>query len=298
VLLIATFISMFLNNKYSGDPEKKADMKNLFDRTISWWYMIALLGTVFWLGKYVVTVMFGLVSFFALREFMTLTATRQSDYRSLVLSFYVILPLQYWLVWTNWYGLFSIMIPVYAFLILPIMSTVEGDTEGFLERAAKIQWGIMISVFCISHLPALLFLEFNDSTSTPLSLLIYLILVVQLSDVLQYVCGKLFGKHKVAPKLSPSKTTEGLVGGVLAASVIGMFLYPLTPFNMLESFGMSLLICLMGFLGGLVMSAIKRDQGVKDWGYMINGHGGVLDRTDSLCFAAPVFFHFVRYFFT
>ena len=210
--------------------------------------------------------------------------------------FYVILPLQYFLVIIDWFSMFTIFIPVYGFLFLPILSALLGDPAHFLERSTKIQWALMISVFCISHIPALLTLDISGYEGKNLLLMIFLILVVQSSDVLQYVWGKLFGKHKIAPNLSPSKTVEGFVGGVLSASLLGMLLYWMTPFNAWQAFLMSLLICLMGFLGGLVMSAMKRSMGVKDWGNMISGHGGILDRMDSLCFSAPIFFHVVSYF--
>ncbi|MBF1227094.1 MAG: phosphatidate cytidylyltransferase, partial [Haemophilus parainfluenzae] len=209
---------------------------------------------------------------------------------------YVILPLQYFLVAIDWFSMFTIFIPVYGFLFLPILSALLGDPAHFLDRSTKIQWALMISVFCISHIPALLTLDISGYEGKNLLLMIFLILVVQSSDVLQYVWGKLFGKRKIAPTLSPSKTVEGFVGGVLSASLLGMLLHWLTPFNAWQAFLMSLLICLMGFLGGLVMSAMKRSMGVKDWGNMISGHGGILDRMDSLCFSAPIFFHVVRYF--
>ena len=129
-------------------------------------------------------------------------------------------------------------------------------------------------------------------------ILIFLILVVQSSDVLQYVWGKLLGRRKIAPGLSPSKTVEGFVGGVLSASGLGAALWWITPFEPGQAFLVALAITLMGFLGGLVMSAIKRDRGVKDWGSLIEGHGGMLDRLDSVCFSAPVFFHITRYWWT
>ena len=124
----------------------------------------------------------------------------------------------------------------------------------------------------------------------------FLIFVVELSDVLQYVFGKLFGKHPISPNLSPSKTIEGFIGGVFSASLVGACLWWITPFSFIQAGLISLMITLLGFLGGLVMSAIKRDKGVKDWGKLIDGHGGVLDRLDSVCFAAPIFFHIVRYY--
>src|SRR5690606_31543846 len=225
------------------------------------------------------------------REFITLSYTRRGDHFALVAVFYICLPIQYLLIWNDWYGLYSIFIPVYAFLFLPILSAFGSDTTRFLERNAKIQWGVMISVFCISHVPALLNFKIDGFEGHNLLLIAFLVIVVQGSDVLQYVWGKLFGKHKVAPSLSPSKTWEGLIGGIASATLLGALLSWATPFSMLQAALMALIICLMGFLGGLVMSAIKRDRGVKDWGTMIEGHGGMLDRLDSVIFAAPIYFH-------
>jgi phosphatidate cytidylyltransferase len=231
----------------------------------------------------------------AMREYFTIAPTRRGDHWVLVLSFIVVLPFQYWLVWVEWYGLYSIFIPIYAFLVLPILAALPGDIQNFLQRTATIQWGLMISVFCISHVPALLTLDIPGYQGRNAFLLVFLILVVQLSDVLQYVWGKLFGRTKIAPELSPSKTVEGFVGGVASAVGVGTALYWMTPFTVGQAALISLAITLMGFLGGLVMSAIKRDRGVKDWGAMIEGHGGMLDRLDSVCFSAPIFFHIVRY---
>ena len=164
-----------------------------------------------------------------------------------------------------------------------------------MSRVAEIQWGLMITVFSLSHVPALLTLQIAGFDGRNLLLIAFLILVVQSSDVLQYVWGKLLGRRRIAPDLSPSKTVEGFIGGVLSASLLGALMWWLTPFTPLQAGAMSLAITLMGFFGGLVMSAIKRDRGVKDWGWLIEGHGGVLDRLDSVIFAAPVFFHITRY---
>jgi len=243
-------------------------------------------------------VLFALTSFVALREFVTLTPTRRGDHRSLFWAFFVILPLQYYLVAIKWYGLFSVMIPVYAFLLMPIRSAMAGDCGNFLERTAKIQWGLMVCVYCVSYTPALLSLKIPGYEGQNGKLMFYFVLVAQISDVLQYVWGKTLGRHKIAPTVSPNKTWEGFIGGIGCATLIGAGLWWATPFTPLESAGMSLAITLMGFGGGLVMSAIKRDRGVKDYGKLIEGHGGVMDRIDSLCFAAPVFFHLVRYYFT
>lgn len=294
-LIIASSIGYGLKFKV-GSSTPHAVIDNLNARINAWWVMILIIFAAAALGFYGVIGLFFVISFMALREFLSLLYIRRGDHLALAACFYVILPLQYFLVAIDWFSMFTIFIPVYGFLFLPILSALLGDTAHFLDRSTKVQWALMISVFCISHIPAILTLDIEGFEDKKLLLMIFLILVVQSSDVLQYVWGKLFGKHKIAPKLSPSKTVEGFVGGVVSASVLGGLLYWLTPFNPVQAVLMSLLICLMGFLGGLVMSAMKRSMGVKDWGNMISGHGGMLDRMDSLCFAAPIFFHVVRYY--
>ena len=294
-LIIASSIGYGLKFKV-GFSTPHAVIDNLNARINAWWVMILIIFAAAALGFYGVIGLFFVISFMALREFLSLLYIRRGDHLALAACFYVILPLQYFLVAIDWFSMFTIFIPVYGFLFLPILSALLGDTAHFLDRSTKVQWALMICVFCISHIPAILTLDIEGFEDKKLLLMIFLILVVQSSDVLQYVWGKLFGKHKIAPKLSPSKTVEGFVGGVISASVLGGLLYWLTPFNPVQAVLMSLLICLMGFLGGLVMSAMKRSMGVKDWGNMISGHGGMLDRMDSLCFAAPIFFHVVRYY--
>ena len=296
VLLIATAIAEFLRWRTRDRPS--AVIANLVARIRAWWVMALVVGVAFAIGRVGMIVLFALVSLFALREFITLTPTRRSDYYALLAAFYLALPLQYWLVYTDWYGLYTLLIPVYAFLLLPILSTVGEDTTRYLERTAKVQWGLMICVFSISHVPALLNLRIPGYEGRNLLLIAFLVIVVQSSDVLQYVWGKLCGKRLIAPRLSPSKTVEGFVGGVASATALGAALWWITPFSPWQAAALALVINLMGFYGGLVMSAIKRDRGIKDWGHMIEGHGGMLDRLDSVCFAAPIFFHLVRYWWT
>jgi phosphatidate cytidylyltransferase len=207
------------------------------------------------------------------------------------------MPLQYFLIGIQWYGFFAIMIPVLAFVYIPTRIAIAGDTAHFLERAAKIQFGIMVCAYCLSHAPALLLLKIPGYEGQDARLLLYLVIVDQMSDVLQFVWGKLIGRNKIAWRVSPNKTWEGFFGGMLSATGLGAALWWATPFTPLQSAGMSFTICILGFCGGLVMSAIKRDIGIKDFGRVIEGHGGILDRIDSLCFAAPIFFHLVRYYF-
>ena len=153
----------------------------------------------------------------------------------------------------------------------------------------------MICVLCISHVPALLTLDIPGYEGRDLLLIAFLVLVVQSSDVLQYVWGMLVGHRKVAPNVSPAKTWEGLIGGVASATTVGAAIYWITPFAPWQAALVALAINVLGVTGGLVMSAIKRDRGIKDWGRIIDGHGGMLDRIDSLVFAAPVFFYLLRY---
>jgi phosphatidate cytidylyltransferase len=271
---------------------------NLNARVRAWWVMTAVFTAALATGRIGSVLLFSLISFLALREFITLTPTHRADHRTLFWTFFVFLPIQYILVGIQWYGLFAIFIPVYAFLLVPARSVLAGDTEDFLARTAKIQWGLMIAVYCVSHAPALLMLQIPGYAGRNPTLMFYLVVVVQLSDVMQYIFGKSLGRHPVAPTVSPNKTWEGTVGGIATATLAGALLWWATPFGFWQAMAIALLICLAGFAGGLCMSAIKRDRGVKDFGTLIEGHGGVLDRIDSLCFAAPVFFHVVRYWYT
>jgi phosphatidate cytidylyltransferase len=296
-LFLATIIGQILAARLRSEEGKKT-VNNLNSRIKAWWIMVFVFLAAMLFGGVGSVILFGITSFLALREFVTLTPTKLGDHRTLFWVFFVITPLQYVLVATRWYGLFIILIPVYSFLFVPLRSAIAGDCEHFLERTAKIQWGLMVCVYCLSHAPALLDLSIRGYEGQNGKLLFYFVLVAQMSDVLQYVWGKMLGKHKIAPHVSPNKTVEGFVGGIVSATLLGAALWWATPFSPLQAAGMSLAITLMGFAGGLVMSAIKRDRGIKDYGSLIEGHGGVMDRIDSICFAAPVFFHLTRYFFT
>ena len=294
ILVVASAIGYGLQRRLSPDGAN-AVIENLNDRIRAWWVMVVLMGLALAGGKTGVTLLFGFCSFAALREFITLTDTRRADHWALAAAFFVVLPLQYYLIWIEWYGLYSIFIPVYAFLLMPIIAALRGDTDHFLVRIAEVQWALMICVFCTSHVPALLNLDIPGHEGRNVLLIAFLVIVVQISDVLQYVWGKLFGRTRIAPRLSPSKTVEGFAGGVLSATAVGAGLSWMTPFTVAQAAFLSLTIVLLGFFGGLVMSAIKRDRGVKDWGHLIAGHGGFLDRLDSVVFSAPIFFHLVRY---
>lgn len=296
LLLIANSVVRYERSRHKVDA-RRTTLDNLNARIRAWWKMCAIFAAAVMLGRIGSLILFGIISFLAMREYMTLVPTRRGDHRTLFWSFFVIMPLQYYLVGMQWYILFAIMIPVLACVFIPPSIAIAGDTEQFLERASKIQFGIMVCVYSLSHAPALLQLKIPGYEGHDARLLLYLVVVDQMSNVLQYVWDKLIGKHKIAWRVSPNKTWEGFAGGVLSATALGAGLWWVTPFTPLQSAGISLMICILGFNGNLVMSAIKRDIGIKDFGIVIERHGGILDRIDSLCFAAPIFFHLVRYYF-
>ena len=274
----------------------QGNFSELAARTKAWWIMAAVFLGAIAVSNKISLVFFGFLSFWALKEYITLLKTRSADHRALVWAFLAV-PIQYLWIGMNWYGMFIIFIPVYMFLFLPVRLVLARETTGFVASASQIQWGLMAFVFGLSHLAMLLtFPAIHGSSTNGRTLLLFLVFVVEMSDVLQFIWGKTLGRHKILPSVSPNKTWEGFLGGVITTSLLSLLIRFLTPFTPLETIGVSLLLTVAGFFGGAVMSAVKRDFGVKDFGGLIPGHGGMLDRVDSLCYAAPVFFHYVRYF--
>jgi phosphatidate cytidylyltransferase len=290
-LLVASAVGAWLAHRDPGN----AAIANFNSRTRSWWVMVAILALAMVTGPGLTVVLYAAVSGFALYEFLRLSAAWDSDRMAIFLAFAVLLPGQYLLIWVGWSGMFSILIPVYGFLFLPILSTLRGDSARFVARTSELHWGLMVAVFCLSHVPALLMVRIPGFEGRNIFLIAFLIIVVEASDVLQYLWGKLVGRTKIAPTLSPSKTVEGLVAGAASACALGTGLWWMTPFAPWQALLVSMGLTMMGFLGGLVMSAIKRDRRVKDWGVLIPGHGGMLDRIDAVLFAAPVYFHVIRF---
>jgi phosphatidate cytidylyltransferase len=306
VLAVAYVIGRLLK-RYPEASLNPALLERFNHRIRVWWMMCAILAAAFLMGRIATTILFGLISFWALREFITMTPTRRGDHRTLFWVFFVITPAQYVLVAIprDLYGLYSIAIPVYAFLFIPARIAISGDPRRFLERSAKIQAGLFICVYALSYAPALLNLKLADSDGVPwgddlatAGLLFYFVLIAQLGDVLQNGWGRLVGRRVIAPAISASRTWEGFFGGVTSTTLIGALLCWATPFDFWQAACMSMVVAIAAFAGNMVMSAIKRDRGVADFGTLVQGHPGILDRIDSICFAAPVFYHLTRYFFT
>lgn len=262
-----------------------------------------LMSLVFWVawaaGPGVANLLFGLVSFFILREFISLSPTRRGDHRSLLLAFFVVLPLQYVLVWQRRLDLLTVAIPVYAFLVLPAASALGNDPQRFLERSAKLQWGIMVCVYGMSHVPALMLLDFPGFAGKSAFLVFFLVAVVQTGMLVQHLVNRRLGQP-VVPAISLAFHWRGWLAGIGAGGLLGGLMAGLTPFPPGRALAMALIACMAGSLGHLVMKAIKRDRGVTHWGLGgrgVTGASGLLDRVDALCFAAPVFFHSVRWTF-
>jgi phosphatidate cytidylyltransferase len=290
--------------KRRGEAGLNPAILETLDRRIrAWWLLWAILAAAFYFPPTATVVLFGLISFWALREFITLTPTRPGDHRALFWVFFICTPVQFVLVGMWRYELYSIAIPVYAFLLIPAQIAMSGDYKRFLERTAKIQAGLLICVYCLSYAPALLdpHLKLRSSLGQEAAsadsharLLFFFVLMVQLSDGLQYAWAQLPSKHVITPSVSPGRTWEGLLGGTASVTLIGAVLWWATPFTPWRAAIMAMVTALMGFGGAMTMSAIKRDRGVQDYGTLVEGHGGVLDRIDSICFAAPVFYHLTR----
>ena len=293
LLLISSGIAALLTWR---QPQKDHDELN--QRIQSWWVMVTVFTLALVLNRTVSMLFFALISFLALREYLSLIPTRLADRRVLLWA-YLAIVVQYFWIYIGWYGMFLIFIPIYMFLLLPMCMVLLGDTKGFLNAIGTLHWGLMLTVYTLSHLPYLLQLP---SEVNPLAgeggLLVYLLLLTALNDIAQYCWGKLLGKHKVVPSVSPGKTMEGLLGGMAVTTAVAIALAPvLTPFSLLHATGLGLLLSLTGFIGDITLSALKRDLGIKNSGTLLPGHGGILDRIDSLTYTAPLFFHFTVYFY-
>ena len=290
LLLLATGVNGLLCWR---QPEK--NWRELTLRIRTWWLIIILFSLALLSPRWLALAFFAVVSFMALKEFLTLVPSHHAD-RMPILWMFIAIPVNYWLIGMGWYGLYIIFIPVYAFLFLPARMVMAGDTRGFLHSAAQYHWGVMTTVFAFSHVASLLVLP-TDGQQRGALLVLFLVGLTEFNDVAQYLWGKSLGRIKITPAVSPNKTLAGLLGGIVSTTLAAWLLGPLlTPLNGQMSLLSGVMISGAGFCGDVVMSAVKRDIGVKDSGTLLPGHGGLLDRLDSLIFTAPVFFHFIRYY--
>ncbi len=291
ILVLASLLVFVIQRR---SPEK--DHSELVQRVKSWWIMIAIFTSAMMLSRNISILFFGFISYLALKEFLSMVPTRRADRRVLFWA-YLTIPVQFYLIGIEWYGVFIIFIPVYIFLFLPTRMVLIGETDRFLKAAGTLHWGLMLTVFCFSHVAYLLVLPdaVNPNAGSP-GLVLYLVFLTQFNDVAQYTWGKLLGKRKIVPTVSPKKTWEGFIGGLLTTTVLATILSGvLTPLTFPQAALAGVIIGGGGFVGDIIISALKRDIGVKDSGNLLPGHGGILDRIDSLMYTAPLFFHYVFY---
>lgn len=313
---IATIVGLILSRREKVGIES-ALVRRFNHKLQVWWMMAVIFAFGFLLGRIGVVVLFGLVSFWALREFITMTPTRRGDHRTLFWVFFVFTPLQYILIGLgsnppsflggskgiDYYDFYSIMIPVYASLFIPARAAIAGDYKRFLERSAKIQWGLLICVYSLSYAPAILDLKLVETDGSPwsgssVSVLIFFVLIAQLASVFERAWGKLAGRHVIAEKINASRTWEGFLGSMVTTGILAASLFWATPFHWWEAGILGAVVTVMACAGTMTMSAIKRDRGVTDTGTLVQGHAGVLDQIDNICFAAPVFYHLTRFFWS
>jgi phosphatidate cytidylyltransferase len=298
LLVLVTLAAVLLALRWNDEEHSDRVLRLKRDLRAVW-----VGAVVFWLawmsGPVGATLAFGLVSFLALREFITLAHTRRSDHRSLILAFFIVLPLQYVLVGARTFDLFSVFIPVYVFLAIPVISALAGDPERFLERNAKIQWGIMVCVYGLSHAPALLLLEFRGYEDRGAFLVFFLVVVAAAAQIAQEAASRWLRRRPVARQIDRSFSYRAWAIGALAAGFVGAALYWITPFKAPQALAMGFIAAGAGTFGEFVMKALKKDAGVRFWGNQssVTGAVGLLDRVAPLCFAAPVFFHSVRWYF-
>ena len=292
VLVISTIITKIMKRKNNSSGLKEVEM-----RIRSWWVMFIIFTFALLIHSTISLIFMALLCFLALKEYFSLIPFNRA-HRLVLFWAYLTIPIQFLLIYFGWYGMFIVFIPVYMFLLIPIQAVIVGETKNFLRSIATVQWGVMLMVFGLSHLAFLLVLPGREESVAGAGLVLFLVVLTQANDVAQYIWGKMLGKKKIIPKVSPNKTWAGFIGGVLTTTVLAVILAPLiTPFSLLASIIAGLYIGLTGFIGDINISALKRDLNIKDTSAIIPGHGGILDRVDSLTYTAPLFFHFTRYFY-
>jgi len=297
-VILGVLVSASLVTRLLGWLKPDMALDEIRSRVRSWWIIAGLFGMALVLERGWALFFFAWVSYLALKEYLSLIPTRRADRRVLLWA-YMAIPLQYLWIGMEWYGMFVVFVPVFLFLAIPARMVLIGDTKGFLRAAGTLHWGAMITIFSIGHLAYLLVLPstVNPNGAGP-GLVLFLVVLTQLNDVSQFMWGKAVGRARVMPTVSPNKTWGGLLGGMATTVALALACYrALTPLALHEAVAAGVMISVFGFVGDVVISAVKRDLGVKDCGALLPGHGGILDRLDSLTFTAPLFFHFVFYLY-
>ena len=277
----------------------KKDLENMWIRLKSFCLIVLFFTAAFCFNKITAFLFLALISYLSLKEFLSLIPTRKTD-RNVLLWAYWSIPISYYIIYIKWATLFYLWIPLYVFILLSMRMVMASNVNGFLKNLAVLQYGLMTTVYALGYLGllAIIPIKYNPQGGA-VGLLLFILVFTVSNDFLQMFSGKTFGKHKIIPKVSPNKTWEGLIGGVIGSTVLAVVMGRfLTPFSVGQLIFLGSALSVFGFFGDVTMSAIKRDLGVKDTSTLIPGHGGILDRLDSLLFTAPLFFHYFAYTYT
>lgn len=294
VVLLVLTISMTVAGRLTKNGRTDQAFRQLNGRIRNLWSVVLVFSIAMLTAGLGTLLVFAACSFLLLREFVTITPTRKADHRALFWGFFVILPLQYIVLGWNWYGLFVILIPVYGFLFVPIRIAAGNDSERFLERAGRIQWALMLCVYCVSYAPALLRLSLSGPSGMGARLLLFLCIVVQVNDAVHEFVDNLWGRHFLAPHMKSKRSIEGLVAGVLVGVGIGTVMAGFVPLSFAQAVLLATVICLTGSAGQMCLSDIRNERG-REGVVIVYRNQDMMGRFISLCFAAPVFFHIVRF---
>ena len=270
-------------------PEQSRRLAVANSRVRMGWWLIVVFTIAWWWGQASLVVVFAIFSFFLLREFIALTPIKHTDHWVLVIAFYIAIPVQYALVYFNLTQIFTLFIPIYLFLILPVIAAMSHDTDRYLERVAKVQWGLMICVFCVSHAPAIATLDFGSHKTSGELMLLFFLIITFLADLFSVLMSSLLGGKAIA--MNSNKSVKGIAAGSTMAVVAGVALYWLTPFSILQTALYASAIVVSCLLGDMVITSVKRSLGSRSWEGELYIGRGILKRFAPLTFAAPVFYH-------
>jgi phosphatidate cytidylyltransferase len=270
-------------------------LKELIERTNSWWAILLLITFIVFIKREVAIVGIAVLSLVAFRELSSKVNLRPSDRRALLWC-YIAIPFQFMAAYTQYLIFFLIFIPVIMYIFLTFRTVAKGEIDNITRSLGLIHWMLMLTVFSFSHLAYILsFPQKENFNAGNGGMLLFLLLITELNDIFQFTCGKLFGKNKIIPSVSPNKTVEGFVGGLVLTTITGALLSFLLPINLDKTIILTILLCIVGFGGDITISAVKREHQIKDMGTSIPGHGGMMDRLDSLAFTSIAFFYLIRF---
>lgn len=288
VLTLAPLLILALDRAGRLKPALKADLRS---RYISWLIMVPIIVLPVLLGAGPTILAVALLSLLCYREFARATGL----FREKAMSAAVVLGLAAvtFAIVDHWYALFVALTPI-TLAFLAAVATSLDRPAGYIQRVALAMFGFLLFGVCLGHLGFMA----NDARFR--SLILLLLFSVQFNDIFAYMVGKTFGGPKLAPHTSPNKTISGSLGAVVLTSLSvfllsGLLFHDGPMSGAVQRLALGLLISITGQFGDLSVSSIKRDVGVKDTGSLIPGHGGVLDRANSLLLSAPTVFHFVNY---